>query len=153
MYHIFKVNNKETRTTSMTSFWCIYCELWTYFTPFSSVFTVDVEQVNVYWEFLTLCENPEKIVVGMFFPDRQIIFLRWKDCKEHNTNRRPSNPGNDCKTVTAAPVEISSVIKNFEHKFPLGLQENSVKKRKTSSWKYTMLSSAMQVIHLQYFVG
>ena len=36
---MFKVNNKETRTTSMTPFW-----------HFSSVCTVDFEQVNVFWE-------------------------------------------------------------------------------------------------------
>ena len=30
----------------MTSFWCFYCEFWTYFTPFS-VFIVDFEQVTV----------------------------------------------------------------------------------------------------------
>ena len=34
---MFKVNNKNTRTTS------------TYFTPFSSVFIVNFEQVNVSW--------------------------------------------------------------------------------------------------------
>ena len=35
--------------TSLTSFWCFYCQLWTYFTPFSSTFIVDFEQVNVSW--------------------------------------------------------------------------------------------------------
>ena len=28
---------------------CFYCQLWTYFTPFSSAFIVDLEQVNVNW--------------------------------------------------------------------------------------------------------
>ena len=42
---MFKVNNKNTRTMS---FWCFYCELWAYFTHFSSVFA-DFEQVNVSW--------------------------------------------------------------------------------------------------------
>ena len=31
-FFMFKVNNKNTRTTSMTSFWFFYCQLWTYFT-------------------------------------------------------------------------------------------------------------------------
>ena len=44
---MFKVNNKDTRVTSLTSFWCLYCYLWTCFTPFSSVFTVNFEQVNM----------------------------------------------------------------------------------------------------------
>ena len=34
---MFKVYNKDTRTTSVTSFWCLYCKLWTYSTPCSSV--------------------------------------------------------------------------------------------------------------------
>ena len=46
---MFKVNNKNTGTTSLTPFWCFYCKLWTYFIPFSSVSSVDFEQVNVNW--------------------------------------------------------------------------------------------------------
>ena len=46
---MFKVKNKDTRTTSMVSFWCLYCSLWTYFTPRSSVSTVNFEQVNAEW--------------------------------------------------------------------------------------------------------
>ena len=34
---MFKVNNKDTRTTSMTSFWYLYC---------SGVFTVNVEHIS-----------------------------------------------------------------------------------------------------------
>ena len=29
VWNMFKVNNKDTRATSMTSFWCLYCQLWT----------------------------------------------------------------------------------------------------------------------------
>ena len=36
----------------MTSFWCFYCFLWTYFTPFPSVSIVHFEQVNVSWVML-----------------------------------------------------------------------------------------------------
>ena len=31
----------------MKSFWCFYCCLWTYFTPFFRFYIVDYEQVNV----------------------------------------------------------------------------------------------------------
>ena len=44
---MLKVNNKNSRTMSLTSFWCFYCSLGTHFTPFSSVPMVDFEQVNV----------------------------------------------------------------------------------------------------------
>ena len=42
---MFKVNSKDTRTTSLTWLWCFYCQLWTYFTHFSSVSVVNFEQV------------------------------------------------------------------------------------------------------------
>ena len=51
---MFKVDNKNTRTTSLMLFCCFYCLLWTYFTPFFSVFIVDFEQVNVTWEGIHL---------------------------------------------------------------------------------------------------
>ena len=43
---MFKVNNKDTRTTSMASFWYLYCKLLTYFTPCSSVSIVNVERAG-----------------------------------------------------------------------------------------------------------
>ena len=46
---MFKVDNKNTRTTSMTSFWCFYCQLRNYFNPFSGVSIADFKQVNVSW--------------------------------------------------------------------------------------------------------
>ena len=50
--NMFKVDNKNIRATSVTLLWCFYCQLWTYFTPFSSAFIIDFEQVNVSWENL-----------------------------------------------------------------------------------------------------
>ena len=52
IYLLFKVNNRNTRSwslTSLTSFWCFYCRLLTYFTPFSRVSIVEFEQVNINW--------------------------------------------------------------------------------------------------------
>ena len=42
----YKINNKVSRTTHLTSFWCFICWLWTDFTPCSNVSIVDFEQVN-----------------------------------------------------------------------------------------------------------
>ena len=42
---MFKVNNKNNRATSLTSFWCLYCQLQRYFTPSSKVYIVDFKQV------------------------------------------------------------------------------------------------------------
>ena len=65
MWNMLKVNNKNTTATSplkgltylsmydllvVTSFWRFYCKLWTYFTAFSIVSTVDFEQANISWE-------------------------------------------------------------------------------------------------------
>ena len=52
MWNIFKINNKITRTTSLTLFWCFYCSLWTYFTPFSKASIAYFEQVNDRWELM-----------------------------------------------------------------------------------------------------
>ena len=41
---MFKVNNEDTRTTALTSFWFFYCYFGTYFTSLSSVSIVDFEQ-------------------------------------------------------------------------------------------------------------
>ena len=47
---LIKVNivnsSKDTRTTS---FCCLYCYIWSYFTSFSSVNFIDLEQVDVFW--------------------------------------------------------------------------------------------------------
>ena len=50
---MFKINNKDTRTTSLTRFWCRYFYPRTYFQLFltrSSVSIVDFEHVHIYWE-------------------------------------------------------------------------------------------------------
>ena len=38
---MIKVVNKDFRTTSLTSFCCPHCQLWTYFTLYSNVYNVD----------------------------------------------------------------------------------------------------------------
>ena len=48
---MFKFNNKNTKTTSMTSFRWFYCQLWTCLTRFYSVSIVEFEQVIVSWEY------------------------------------------------------------------------------------------------------
>ena len=47
---MFKVNNKNSRAMSLTSLLYFYCELWTCFVTFPSVFFVEFEQVNINWE-------------------------------------------------------------------------------------------------------
>ena len=40
VWNLLKVNNRDIRTTSVKSFWCLYCKLWTDFT---------------YWIWITEC--------------------------------------------------------------------------------------------------
>ena len=49
VWNMFKVNNKDTKTTSVMSLKCFYCQLWTYITPLSIVSIAKFEQVNVNW--------------------------------------------------------------------------------------------------------
>ena len=51
---MFKVNNKDTRMTSVTSFWFLYCLHLTYFTNFSGGYIVDFQQVNIFLDGLLL---------------------------------------------------------------------------------------------------
>ena len=61
--YMFKVNNRNTRTrydicskltinlpAPLASFWYLYCQLWSYCTPWSSVYIVKLEQVNADWD-------------------------------------------------------------------------------------------------------
>ena len=45
---MFEVN-KDTRKTSIASFWCLYCLTLNNFTPCYSVSIVNLEQVNAGW--------------------------------------------------------------------------------------------------------
>ena len=46
---MFKVNNKDTRTKPVPFVVNLFYTLWKYFTPFSSVSIVNLEQVNAGW--------------------------------------------------------------------------------------------------------
>ena len=50
---MFKVNNKDSRTMPLASFWCLYCSLWIYFTLCSSVSILSFEHVIVGWVLMT----------------------------------------------------------------------------------------------------
>ena len=44
-----KVNNKNIRMMPIASFWFLYCQLWTYFTPCSGVPIANFEHVIAGW--------------------------------------------------------------------------------------------------------
>lgn len=44
-----KVINRYARTTSLRAFWCLYCNLWTDFTPWFNVSIFDFEDIHAIW--------------------------------------------------------------------------------------------------------
>ena len=68
---MFKVKNKDIRTTPLESFCCFYCKLWTYFTPCSSPSIVNLELANAGWVkivFWNISQNSqENSSNGVFF--------------------------------------------------------------------------------------
>ena len=50
-FEICSVTNKDTRTTPMALFWCLFCYLWASFTPCSSVSIVNFQHVIASWVF------------------------------------------------------------------------------------------------------
>ena len=89
---MFKVNNKDTRTTPMASLVSLLL-LWTYFTPCSSVsvFVVNFEQVNAGWvrELIRLnCEFLSEFrsqSLNLFFPR---IFKMFLDLTYFHTTKK-----------------------------------------------------------------
>ena len=56
-FHSYNSMNFHVSSQSLVSFWFLYCWLWTYFTPCSSVPTVKFEQLNADWEPLKTAEH------------------------------------------------------------------------------------------------
>ena len=61
---MFKINNKDTRTTPLVSLRCLYYELLTYFTPCSSVSIVNFEYVIAIWK--VPCQTSMMKIVNSF---------------------------------------------------------------------------------------
>ena len=58
LWDMFKVNQKDTKMVTVKSFWSLYFSLHRYFTPFSIVSIVDLEQVNCRANFVRLITQP-----------------------------------------------------------------------------------------------
>ena len=92
VWNMFKVNNKNTRTASLMSFWWFYYQFWTYFTPFSSVSIASVMFAGVWflgmfiWGELTrLCEifNPRSYGIFYLTSIRKFVMSLEKDYFDH----------------------------------------------------------------------
>ena len=56
-----KANNKDTRTTPLTSLWCLHHQLRPHHTPHPNVPISDPEKVNVHWAIKISRENTPKV--------------------------------------------------------------------------------------------
>ena len=65
VWNLFKINNDDTRTTSITSFWGLYCYPKAVFTHRSSVSIVDFKQVNSGWVVLYFPLWKTKKIISM----------------------------------------------------------------------------------------
>ena len=61
----------------MESFWCLYCWLWTYFTPCSVVSLVNFEQVNAGWD-----DSSFQLSVSSKTPNQSIIQFTMKHASQ-----------------------------------------------------------------------
>ena len=81
-WNMFKICNKDTRTTVLASFCCLYCKLWTNFSTFSSVSNTDFERVNVCWEIRSSCSVvsyvvPENFLLRILRKPPVTVSFRW----------------------------------------------------------------------------
>ena len=98
---MFKINNGDSRTMCevcskltiktlkrrqwRSAFWCLYYQLWTYFTRFSLIYIIDFEQVNdrLAWKSLInpyhFCKHKrlEKSTIYLNFLLWQLITVYW----------------------------------------------------------------------------
>ena len=113
-----KVNNKNSRATSLTLFWCFYCYLWTYFTLFSRVSTVVFERLNISWILIscTVFNNPFQANVFPCFWSFSIIQLDH-DCSLRTVTFQSSVNLNLCTGL----VVLSDIIFWLKKKHSLKL--------------------------------
>ena len=60
---------------SLTPFWCLYCELWTYLTHFSIVCLVDFEYVSVCWVEFVLVTSLLTLLLTQSFCSQIFLFV------------------------------------------------------------------------------
>ena len=74
---MFKVNNKDTRATSLWSFECLYCWLKTYFTHFCVATIVDFGHAFVCWALGLVVAARPKLSQKHFYEQRCVKNTAW----------------------------------------------------------------------------
>ena len=76
VWNLFRVNNRDIRTTSITSFWCLY-ELWADLIHCSGVSIVDLEQVNAVWVGSIATNHEEHSEVLIFILTKSLCQMNF----------------------------------------------------------------------------
>ena len=64
---VFMKESAQQESVPLVSFWYLYCQLWTYFTPCSDVFIVNFEYVNVGWVLISICIYESGLFLTQFW--------------------------------------------------------------------------------------
>ena len=112
MGNMFKLNIKDTRTTSVTSFWCLYYWLWIYCTLFFSVSTVDFEQVNICIKLRNISKIKPGEILGTVLTPSILVTLRLGT---HTINIYLLKVNTKKKTEQSQSRRSVVFIVNFKH--------------------------------------
>ena len=102
---MFKINNKDTRTTSQMSFWCLYCQLWTYLTPFLVFLLLTLNMQLPAGLILELCSTYRP---SQQWKHQNNVWIMFKVNNDDNQNGVNSNYGNNkamCETWSKLTVK------------------------------------------------
>lgn len=114
---MFRLNNKDSRTTSLTSFWCFYCHIWTDLTYCSGLLIIEFEQVNAGWEYSVsiICYAFIKFMKNTLALKKcfqQKLFGRHKN-KKSNAWKRRAFISFHCKTYLHLKGTMNTIFKIF----------------------------------------
>ena len=103
MWNVFKVNNKNTRTMPLASFWCISCYPWTHFTSYSIVSIANFEHAIADWGMKWIRQSVTAWKVSEFEVHvfGQKLNLRFQSDYEKKQTRNKSEFGHFSPTAEA----------------------------------------------------
>ena len=126
MWNLSKVGNNDKRTASLASSFCLWCQLWTYFTHCPGVFIVEVEQVNVdrVVSYLMIIDNfvVQLVVIWFILYTRLavIVKLSWSitnQCSRlFNNNNNNSNNEKQQRKTKQKKQKNQANTNNVKHK-------------------------------------
>ena len=120
-----KSTMKTLKRQTLTSFWCLFWCVWTYFTYCSGVSTIYFEQVNATWVHATL-----QCLVEAFITVDRHCKIAWKTLEKHlfqeeepqETKKKLFEPSEDFWDTAKYKRILQSL---FRYKKSLGLKELS----------------------------